>query len=68
MLEVWKTRIILEKLHNCYIGFNIGNFNTGGGFTTGVTTYGVSDSIFVGTVGEVENQFSVYTLGDFQLY
>ena len=31
-----------------------------------VTTYAISDSIFVGTVGEVENQFSVYTLGDFQ--
>ena len=32
-----------------------------------VTTYSISDSILVGTVDEVENQFSVYSLDDFQL-
>jgi len=53
-----------SKLPSQYTMFTDGVI--GGVPNPSVTTYGISDSIFVGEVGGLENQFSVYTLGDFQ--
>ncbi len=53
-----------SKLPSQYTMFTDGEI--GGEPSPSVTTYAISDSIFVGMVDDVENQFSVYTLGKFQ--